>query len=258
MAEDRDAEVDPRFDPVFQRGYDPKVHGGRRPRPAPRHATAPTPIAPAARPMAVVPAPVDAPRAAGRRRAPRTASQPRRACRRRPTVEPVAARRNPFRLALLIASIVAIGAACADLDAGSARTSTTAASRAPTQARCSCSQLIDALLVPLLTGGLIGLILWLAIGAHRRIAATRPDAGDDRPPLARLVSSDCVLVIAVLATAVDPALDVERQQIRGRTSSTRSTGTEQVTGRGVPSTGTRSRPTPTCSTASRRRSSSAG
>ena len=34
MAGDRDAGVDPRFDPVFQRGYDPAKHGGRRPRAA--------------------------------------------------------------------------------------------------------------------------------------------------------------------------------------------------------------------------------
>ena len=44
MAENRDAGVDPRFDPMFQRGYDPAVHSGRHPRATPRHGTEPTPV----------------------------------------------------------------------------------------------------------------------------------------------------------------------------------------------------------------------
>ena len=57
MAEDETPEVDPRFDPVFQRGYDPAVHAAParrsvlrapavRPSPLPEPAPAPTAAAP--------------------------------------------------------------------------------------------------------------------------------------------------------------------------------------------------------------------
>ena len=165
MAGDRDAEVDPRFDPVFQRGYDPKVHGGRRPRPAPRHATAPVPITSAreAAPVRDSAAPVAASEqsadpivAAADPGAPADADF---------TLRP----RNPFRLALLIASIVSIGAAMLMIWNRIGEDVYYGGFSGTDELSLFRSQLIAAVPVPLLSGGVLGLILWLAIGAlaHR-------------------------------------------------------------------------------------------
>jgi hypothetical protein len=160
MAGDRDAEVDPRFDPVFQRGYDPKVHGERRPR-APRHGTGPVNIETFREPAA--PTAVEPP-------SPESLAPPLAVA---PAAEPSSAvaaeadlilhARNPFRLALLIVSIVSIGVAALmiwnrigeDVYYGGF-----SGTDVPSLFR---SQLLGAAPVPLLTGGMLGLILWLAI-----------------------------------------------------------------------------------------------
>jgi hypothetical protein len=162
MAENQDAEVDPRFDPVFQRGYDPKVHGERRPRTTPRHGTALVPIE-----SVREPASRDAPAAAA------TVEPPTPDPSDAPVVdaEPDLAlrARNPFRVALLIASIVSIFAATLMIWSRIGEDAYYGGFSGTDQLALFRSQLIAAAPVPLLTGGLLGLILWLAIGAvaHR-------------------------------------------------------------------------------------------
>jgi hypothetical protein len=171
MAADRDAGVDPRFDPVFQRGYDPTVHGARRPRAVPRHATAPTPVA-TARPKSPMREASDAAStvsAADVAETPESSDRPfaaAPAAESDDTLRP----RNPFRLALLVASILSIGGACLliwnRIEENPYYQGFSGAD-VPSLFR---SQLTEAALVPLLTAGLLGLALWLAIGAlgHRR------------------------------------------------------------------------------------------
>jgi hypothetical protein len=120
MAGDRDAEVDPRFDPAFQRGYDPAVHSGRA------HDE------PAAEALAL-PA------------------------------------HNPFRVALLVASVVAISAGALMIWNRVGEDVFYGGFSGANQGLLFRTQLIAALPVPLLGGGLLGVILWLAIGAiaHR-------------------------------------------------------------------------------------------
>jgi hypothetical protein len=170
MAGDRDAEVDPRFDPVFQRGYDPKVHGERRARAVPRHGTGPVNIETFREPA--VPAAAEP--------APPESSAPSLAVAPAPGPSSTAAAatdltlqaRNPFRLALLIASVVSIGVAALmiwnrigeDVYYGGF-----SGTDVPSLFR---SQLFGAAPVPLLTGGMLGLILWLAIGAMAHRART--------------------------------------------------------------------------------------
>ena len=150
MARDRDADVDPRFDPVFQRGYDPGKHRTRV-------------------------RPAEPPRVEERREAPRleTAApeSPTHEGAATPTPADDAAppRRNPFRLILLLVSLAAIAGAgfllwrrIADDPYGGY------GGYGGDVGRVFVQQLIDALLTPLLTGGLLGLCLWLALGALRR------------------------------------------------------------------------------------------
>ncbi len=156
MAADRDAGVDPRFDPQFQRGYDPSKHGTRQVRD-----TAP---ATGVRPGAWAAAATE-PEAAGRevpeaeiaeRVVPETDGFP-------PEVDEQE-RVNPFRLALLLASIGAIGGAALMLW----RKIDEAVGTFPSAydvGELFAEQFTDALRVPLLAGGLIGLSLWLALGA---------------------------------------------------------------------------------------------
>jgi hypothetical protein len=161
MPADPDAGVDPRFDPVFQRGYDPSKHGGHRPRSAPRHATGPTPVTPIRDepPADVAEAPVTP-------RAPDVAAPA--------PVPPAEAdltlqARNPYRLALLIVSIVSIGAAALMIWYRVGEDVYYGGFSGTNQELLFRSQLIAALPVPLLTGGVLGVTLWLAIGAmaHR-------------------------------------------------------------------------------------------
>jgi len=170
MPENRDAGVDPRFDPVFQRGYDPKRHGARRARPA----QAPEPRAQSA----LVPRAHSTPATAPPPPTARTGHTPEPdLSAQQPTAPAVASTddeflpppRNPFRLILLLASLLAIGGAAILLwrridedpyggyggyggDVG----------------QVFVQQFEDALLAPLITGGLLGLCLWLALGAIRR------------------------------------------------------------------------------------------
>ena len=150
MAGDRDAGVDPRFDPVFQRGYDPQKHRTRTPkRPPPAEERAEgtrleaEPAEPAT-PVTAVASPVDEP-------------------------DDITPRRNPFRLILLLASIAAIAGAGLLLWK---RIETDPyggyGGYAGDVGRIFLDQLSDALLAPLLTGGLLGLCLWIALGALRR------------------------------------------------------------------------------------------
>ncbi|MBX3195728.1 MAG: hypothetical protein R2717_01245 [Schumannella sp.] len=165
MADGRDAGVDPRFDPVFQRGYDPERHGtrrGRRPEPEPRVRTdrlderpsagnpgdrpALAPVSPTAHPE---PGPdADAP-------APDVEDEP-----------DIPTGPNPFRLALLLVSVAAF--------IGSAAMLWVRLTGDPLDqyygsdpGRMFRQQFVDALPVPLLTAGLIGLVLWLALGVVR-------------------------------------------------------------------------------------------
>ncbi len=159
MAANRDAGVDPRFDPVFQRGYDPAKHGGRRPHHAPRPSTDETPVTPIresvveASPEVLQAVPED-----------QDAAIPAA------TPEPDLAlhRRNPFRLALLITSVVAIGGACLLIWNRIEENPYYQGFSGTDLPRLFRSQLIDAALAPLLTVGLLGLCLWLAIGALGR------------------------------------------------------------------------------------------
>jgi hypothetical protein len=147
MAEKRDASVDPRFDPVFQRGYDPQVHGGRRPRSAPRHGTQPVPI------VTTPPEPVVAVPAADHG-AELEAATP-----------PALSARNPFRIALLVTSVVLIVVAALMIWNKVGEDVYYGGFSGTNQGLLFRSQLIATLPVPLLTGGMIGVILWLAIGA---------------------------------------------------------------------------------------------
>ncbi len=157
MAENRDAEVDPRFDPVFQRGYDPNVHGSRPVRDA---AVRPGEWASAA-------APAD-PRAAER-----GVPEAEIADQVVPVTEGFIPeveeqeRVNPFRLALLLASVGAIGGAALMLWLKIDEAVGTFPSPYDV-GELFTEQFTDALLVPLLAGGLIGLSLWLALGALPR------------------------------------------------------------------------------------------
>jgi hypothetical protein len=178
MAADRDAGVDPRFDPVFQRGYDPSKHGYRRTHATPRHATGPTPVTPirdaaAVRPDAppAVDAPLQRPESSAE-------SDPERATVLRPHApEPDVAlhRRNPFRLALLVASIVAIGGAILLIWNRIEENPFYQGFSGTDVPRLFRSQLTEAALGPLLTVGLLGLCLWLALGAIGRGAVRRRD-----------------------------------------------------------------------------------
>lgn len=135
-------------------------------RPAARHATEPVPIQTHRRPpvedAAIPPEPAPAPAAVIRVVPP-------------PAEDVVLRARNPFRLALLLASVAAIGGAAVIMwnqlndpyRYGPINTDTGAQ---------FLQQFTDSMLVPLLTGGLIGLTLWLAIGAlQRRDAPERAD-----------------------------------------------------------------------------------
>lgn len=171
MAGERDAEVDPRFDPVFQRGYDPTVHGEHRPRTArgnepvrapfeslqDRAAPEHTDVPPRGRPAAEAPAPRPERQVAHDPAGAEPVAQP----------EPVAAHRNPFLLALLIASVLAIGAAALIMWRQINDPYRYGATGTDVGAQF-LQQFSDSLLVPLLTGGVIGLTLWLSIGALRR------------------------------------------------------------------------------------------
>jgi hypothetical protein len=148
MAANRDAGVDPRFDPVFQRGYDPSRHG------SPARRAAARPVAEPAE------APADTPVAA-------TSDPPPAEAAGEDELEPRP--RNPYRVILLLVSLAAI--------AGAGVLLWNRIEQDPyggfggyggDTARVFVQQFTDSLMVPLLTGGVLGLCLWLALGALRR------------------------------------------------------------------------------------------
>ena len=174
MSENRDTGVDPRFDPVFQRGYDPKVHGGRRVRTTARHATGPTPIvsprqslAPVADSAAVPTPPVE----------PTPDVLPPAEPRGEPAIDLSLHTRNPFRLALLAVSIVSIAVAALLIWNRVGEDIYYGGFSGTNQGLLFRSQLFASLPVPMLTGGLLGLTLWVALGAmaHR----SRGEADDE-------------------------------------------------------------------------------
>lgn len=144
------AEVDPRFDPVFQRGYDPEKHRTRireqrparaEPRQRPREDPRPPEV------TAPVPAPV----------VPAEEAE-----------EEAYPRRNPFRLVLLLISLGAIGGAVALLWQKVSSDPYYFGAPANDKMALLMDGLQSALLPSLTTGGLVGLTLWLALGALRR------------------------------------------------------------------------------------------
>jgi hypothetical protein len=159
MAGERDADVDPRFDPQFQRGYDPAKHRTRpRPvKPAEARREAPRAEAAAVEAEAVKPAAVDPTPAETETGAPSTAE-----------AEYELPRRNPFRLVLLLASVAALCGATAIL--WNRLTSDPYYYGSPNTdvAALFADNFIQAALPALTTGGMIGLALWLALGALRR------------------------------------------------------------------------------------------
>ncbi|MEO5920854.1 MAG: hypothetical protein ABIQ01_06895 [Pseudolysinimonas sp.] len=178
MAESGDADVDPRFDPVFQRGYDPQVHGSRRPRSPAGRETSPTPIT--SRPETTSPrrdaehpavARVDAPAAAVAEGSGPAVSAAPDAVSAAPDAVAAAdsdltlQARNPFRLALLIASIASIAGAGLLIWHRIDENPYYQGFSGTDQWMLFRSQLTETALAPLLTGGLLGLCLWLAIGA---------------------------------------------------------------------------------------------
>lgn len=164
MAGDRDAEVDPRFDPVFQRGYDPKLHDRRHPRSVSRPDAEPVPIASHRQPEEGLVATPPDPSAAAKPARPAASDSPPD-----PEADLTLGARNPWRLALLIASVIAIAIATWLIGTRIGEDAFYGGFSGTNQALLFRSQLVAALPVPLLTAGLLGIILWLAIGAmaHR-------------------------------------------------------------------------------------------
>ncbi len=184
MAADRDAGVDPRFDPVFQRGYDPSKHGGRRPLAA-RHApaeSAPAETAPDESgtaesapgenaPARDAPATVDAGTPAASRVHDPAGAAPTPA---NADADAPPRGRNPFRLALLLTSIAAMGGGVLLIWNRIEENPYYQGFSGTDIGMLFGAQLREAALVPLLTGGLLGLCLWLAIGV---VAPRRHDDG---------------------------------------------------------------------------------
>jgi hypothetical protein len=181
MARKEDADVDPRFDPVFQRGYDPAQHGRSAHRQgssshaassaAPAHDV--RPLTPTPKYHQAEPVITDAAGIAEAARPSHPATDPVGA-----VLNPVATedddeyeppRRNPYRLILLLTSLAAIGGAgllfwkrlVADPYGGYG-------GYGGDVAQLFFQQFVDALLTPLLTAGLLGVCLWLALGALKR------------------------------------------------------------------------------------------
>ena len=162
------AELDPRFDPQFQRGFDPAVHAPRtRPRP-PVVEPAETPGEhPAISEDSVAGVSTGSTTGAGSTTGVSTGSTTGAGSTTDDEVEPRP--RNPYRLILLLVSLAAIAGAGVLLwrrieqdpygGYGGYGGDT---------AHVFVQQFTDSLLVPLLTGGVLGLCLWLALGALRR------------------------------------------------------------------------------------------
>jgi hypothetical protein len=112
MSNDNNAEIDPRFDPAFQRGFDPTIPIEEYvPAPLPRRTVAPPPVAPAVEPKRPAPGPVAV-------AAPAVVEPLEDAdAAESPDVEPVvdadedsSPSRNPFLLLLVVVAIALIAA----------------------------------------------------------------------------------------------------------------------------------------------------
>ena len=160
MAGPRDAEVDPRFDPLFQRGYDPGKHRTRvRPAARVEERAERTRLEPA-EPRRVDVANGPEQESAGA--VPDANPQDERESEYEPP------RRNPFRLVLLAGSVAAIVGA--GLLLWNRISSDPYYYGAPNSDLVAvfADNFVQAVLPALTTGGFIGLILWLGLGALRR------------------------------------------------------------------------------------------
>jgi hypothetical protein len=143
----RDAGVDPRFDPQFQRGYVPSQHTAR-PRQRPVSAPREDDSVPHEEPIRAEPVPS----------APAEAQE---------DLEPP--RRNPFPLILLLASLAAIGGAALLLWRRIAEDPYGGyGGYGGDVGRVFVQQFSDAAFAPLMTAGILGICLWLALGALSR------------------------------------------------------------------------------------------
>lgn len=162
-----DRELDPRFDPRYQRGFDPALHetpDDRRSSLSRPTAASPLDAAPAVaasaspvpRAQVLVPPPV--PPAAG------LGELDQRGTWADDDTSLDAPTRNPFRLALLVASLAAIAASAA-LVVATYRTSYSYSSTDTSPGELFLTQFPQYAYGPLFTVGLIGLVLWVAVGA---------------------------------------------------------------------------------------------
>jgi hypothetical protein len=144
------AEVDPRFDPVFQRGYDPAKHGRPRPPRVEERREARVEERREAR--------VEERREATRLETPHPT----------PDLDPDLPPRNPFRLALLLTSLAAL--AVAGVLIWTQLTSDPLWYETPgSDVWARFWEELQAALIPaLIVGGIAGLALWLGLGALRR------------------------------------------------------------------------------------------
>jgi H+/Cl- antiporter ClcA len=138
--------VDPRFDPVFQRGYDPAVHP-----PVARRSVLRAPAAPPA--IGLPPVPVAAP------------DSPAVAVEAVEADEPEPERRNPWLLALLLVSIGLL--VVAGLFLWSVGQNNFYSSGTPDAAEIMIQQLAYWLPPALIVAGVLGIILRVALGAVR-------------------------------------------------------------------------------------------
>lgn len=177
------ADVDPRFDPRFQRGYDPDVHGAPRVVEAP--VEAPPRVAP---PQPAVSRVLPEPSTAAAELPPVTAasvgpplrSEPAsRAEPRRPAPIPedelddARRPRNPYRIALLALAVVQLAAA--GVLVATYFQGTRFFTGSATQFEYMLFMLGERLIPPLIVGGSVALIGWVAVGA---MAAERRHADE--------------------------------------------------------------------------------
>ena len=148
MADDEVPEVDPRFDPVFQRGYDPAVHAApvrRSVLRAPAVKPAPLPVAPTA---------AEVPPVVGVEHEDQD------------ELEDEPHRRNPWLLALVLVSTAFLAAAGVFLWVIGQR-DIYSFSGTPAAAELMVQQLSYMLPPALIVAGVLGLVLRVALGALR-------------------------------------------------------------------------------------------